>query len=173
MPEDTGTVIIDGKPVEKPLSEIKAMDTKVVGGVRYKMTKADIDKKATTEGQAETERVVGLPREINEERRCRIDQGTPVTVSACRTFTIQTRPDDIANITALSLAALLRKNAGLTTPFKFRDANNTDQTLSPDEMITMGEQAFAFLDSVYKKSWAIKDHPDLVTFNIADDHHWT
>ena len=124
------------------------------------------------EAAKEAERIAGLPAEINAERRRRIDQGTAVTVAVDRTFTIQTRPEDIANITALSLAALLRKTAGLTTPFIFRDANNVDRELTPDEMITMGEQALAHLDAVYKKSWAIKDHSDLAKFAIADDKHW-
>lgn len=109
--------------------------------------------------------------QVDRERDRRIAQGVRVTTSVAGTFPVQSRTRDRDNITALSLAAKLRADESDTTSFTFRDANNTDQTLTPSEMIEVGEQVMKHVNDHYKASWVLKD-ADPIPTDYIDDKHW-
>ena len=69
---------------------------------------------------------------------------------------IQTRTDsqDLLNINGQVTAALVMKTLGQTSAqIPFRDAENATHLLTPDQMITAGMSAQAFVSKVYETKW--------------------
>lgn len=100
--------------------------------------KADLRRQLNT--LIETEEAVGFPFE---------HQG--------QTYHIQVRTVDRINILSRVTMANQAKAAGLTTPMSFRPYENVSLTLSPDELINMGDQAAAAVETFYHNSWAVGD----------------
>jgi hypothetical protein len=104
---------------------------------------------------------------VDAERDRRIAEGVAVSLSTGKTFTMQTRPGDIQSIQALVTVAQVQWARQIT----FRDTDNNDQEMTPDEMIEAGMAAFAHVDAHYKAGWALKD-TDPIPADYADDAHW-
>ena len=116
--------------------------------------------------------VAATSEEINAERDRRIAAGMAVTVSV-GTFNVQTDPKSREIIAGLSQVGLIRNVSSDTTTTAFRDADNIERTLTPADLVSMGMQVAAMVDSVYKASWTIKARNDLATIDITDDQYWS
>lgn len=108
---------------------------------------------------------------VNEERARRIAAGATVTVAGIGLFDVQTDPESREKIAGLASVGLIRKVSGLTDTTTFRDANNNDRVLDPDQLIEMGMQVAARVDAIFKASWAIKAL-DPIPAEYADDIRW-
>lgn len=110
--------------------------------------------------------------DVNTERERRVNLVVPVYLSTGKVFAVDMAGGGRANIGDLALMAVIKNGAGVTTDFTFRDANDTDQTLTNDEVIEMGMQAAASFDYYYKKSWALKELSPIPQ-DYEDDSYWT
>lgn len=110
--------------------------------------------------------------DVNVERERRVNLVVPVYLSTGKVFAVDMAGGGRANIGDLALMAVIKNGAGVTTDFTFRDANDTNQTLTNDEVIEMGMQAAASYDAYYKKSWALKELSPIPQ-DYEDDSYWT
>lgn len=110
--------------------------------------------------------------DVNVERERRVNLVVPVYLSTGKVFAVDMAGGGRANIGDLALMAVIKNGAGVTTDFTFRDANDTDHTLTNDEVIEMGMQAAASFDYYYKKSWALKELSPIPQ-DYEDDSYWT
>lgn len=89
---------------------------------------------------------------INAERQRRILAGT--TVEGVR---VTGTDNDTRNLMGLALGAQLRLAGGdnetITT---FRDADNVDHELTPEQVLNLWQKSTAFVSMLYQKSWEIK-----------------
>ncbi|MGO4287513.1 DUF4376 domain-containing protein [Bosea sp. TAB14] len=109
---------------------------------------------------------------INFERARRESVGCTVEVSGYGPIPIQGRPTDKTNMQALALAASLRQQAGTEQITVFRDAVNADHQLTNAQMIEVYAKGTAWIENLYKASWAIKAL-DPLPQDYDDDSHWT
>lgn len=110
---------------------------------------------------------------IDDERDRRIAAGVSVTI-ANTTFTAQTRDEiDFRNINGLvSKGILLLMQSDFTTTSPFRDADNNEQLLNAQGLISMGEQVAARVTEIYQYAWYLKTlTPIPETYN--SDQWWT
>lgn len=110
--------------------------------------------------------------DVNTERERRVNLVVPIYLSTGKVFAVDMANGGRANIGDLALMAVIKNGAGITTDFTFRDANDTDQTLTNDEVIEMGMQAAASYDAYYKKSWALKALSPIPQ-DYENDSYWT
>lgn len=145
---------------------------KIVNGEAVEMTADEVEALEARAAADEARRIAELPAKVNAERDRRIAAGMAVTVSV-GTFNVQTDPKSREIIAGLSQVGLIRNVSSDTTTTIFRDADNIEWTLTPADLVSMGMQVAAMVDSVYKASWTIKARPDLADIDIADDQYWT
>jgi hypothetical protein len=79
--------------------------------------------------------------------------------------------DDIRNLTNLALGAQLRLLAGDTTQTIFRDGDNTDHSLTPEQIISLWMQSSAYVSDLYAKSWALKAMEPIPS-DFTNDIYW-
>jgi hypothetical protein len=109
--------------------------------------------------------------DVNAERNRRLALPKTVTVGV-RTFALDMAGGGRQNISDASQLAMVKKAAGDTSAFVFRDAANVDQTLTNDEMISVAVQIAAQVNALYKASWSIKNGGDIPA-DYADDERWS
>jgi hypothetical protein len=110
---------------------------------------------------------------VDQERDRRIAAGSSVTIGNT-TFTAQTRDEiDFRNINGLvSKGILLLMQSDLTTTVPFRDADNNEQLLNAQAMVSMGEQVATKVSTIYQYAWYLKTLSPLPeTYN--SDQWWT
>ena len=109
--------------------------------------------------------------DINSERDRRIALGCVVTLSTGKVVPIQGRPQDQTNLLGLVTLAQMRKLAGDITSTTFRDRDNSDHDLTPDEVIELWQRGVAYFELVMQAAWALKDL-DPIPADYQDDIHW-
>ncbi len=104
---------------------------------------------------------------VNAERARRIAAGKIIAGVA-----IRGRDEDARNLTNLALAAQLRIASGDTaSPTLFRDGNDVDHELTPPQVLSLWQQAAAYVSALYSASWAIKAMNPLPD-DVTDDGLW-
>lgn len=109
-----------------------------------------------------------LRDDVNKERQRRILAGT--TVDGVR---VTGSDNDTRNLMVLALGAQLRLAGGdnetITT---FRDADNVDHDLTPEQVLNLWQKSAAFVSMLYQKSWAIKALESIPS-DYTKDKHWS
>jgi hypothetical protein len=100
----------------------------------------------------------------NEQLASNIRYVFPDTVSEGH---IQTASVDI--VKSLALSAVIRKQDNDDTPFVFRDFENTNHTLTPQEIIDLGRFIEIHQTDIYLKSWEFKNQLNGVYYDGALD----
>jgi len=108
---------------------------------------------------------------INAERSRRIDAGATLMIPGYGLIALQGRDEDQRNLNARATAATLKKAQGDDSLMIFRDANNVNHELTPDQMILVFAIGSAWVEGQYKASWAIKDLQP-VPADYTDDKYW-
>ena len=100
-----------------------------------------------------------LLQKINELRDAHIYQRYTVNISETVAIPVDIRKEkpDLSNISNLVLAAIIKKTVGNTSEIIFRDANNNDTLLAPDEVILLGTIISSMVTDAYKQSWNKKE----------------
>lgn len=112
--------------------------------------------------------------DVSLERDRRISRGQTVTTAAGLTLTVQTRNEgDLLNLNGLVTRAMLMLSLGQAGTITFRDQDNVDHTLTPQQMIEVGSLVAAKIDALYKRSWALKDTAGGIPADYQDDRYWT
>lgn len=111
--------------------------------------------------------------DVNAERQRRIVDG-----KSFNGIRVTGRDEDVRNLTNLALAAQIRIGGGDTTTLTtYRDGDNVDHDLTPPEILSLWEQASAYVSALYATSWAMKDGTGDFTGGIPDDYtadiHWS
>lgn len=107
-----------------------------------------------------------LSKEVNRERQKRIEAGhdfNGIFVTGSDT--------DIMNLTNMALGAQIRLGMGDTSTIIFRDGNNVDHELTPQQMLELWMAASQYASSIYQKSWDIKKM-DKIPQDISEDKYW-
>lgn len=110
--------------------------------------------------------------DVNTERARRIGLGITVPVTGIGIVSLQGDAQSRENLSGLYSAALGRMIAGQTTHVTtFRDADNRDHKMVPLQIMEMWGNGGAYVEAVYKASWAIKALQP-IPVDYADDSHW-
>lgn len=111
------------------------------------------------------------PDDVNRERDHRIAAGVTVDIGGLG-IPVQTRDErDFRNINGLVSRALVAKIAQSAATIQFRASDNTVYDMSPDHLLSLGEQVAAHVQAIYAASWAIKAL-DPIPSDYADDARW-
>lgn len=111
--------------------------------------------------------------QVNQERQRRIEEGTTVDVIGYGSIPVQGRMQDMINIQGLAFLAESYKAEGVTAAvITFRDANNTNHMLTPNQVSDLFEKSTLFIDKMYKKSWELKNKATIPQ-SYATDKYWT
>ncbi|WP_416368573.1 hypothetical protein [Tritonibacter mobilis] len=122
------------------------------------------------EAQAEHEK---MRAEVNSERARRLVAGTSVTITGHGPVALSGRDEDTRNLQGLAFAAQLRLADGNTAhQTTFRDAENVDHVLTPAQVLEMWSLGSAWIEQVYAASWALKDSPNGIPADYANDGYW-
>lgn len=113
-----------------------------------------------------------LRARVNIERSRRISAGFTVAVTGVGNVAMHGRPEDMTNLLSLFNGAQVRKAAGdATASLVFRDGNNVNHSLTPDQMIGLYLAGATWVSSVYAAGWAMKDAATMVS-NPEANEHW-
>lgn len=69
-------------------------------------------------------------------------------------------------------AALKLLAGDITSTYEWRDASNTIHTLTVPQMVELADAGAAWVESVIKASWDLKDNPAGIPANYTDNSHW-
>lgn len=132
----------------------------------------------TYDGQTFTPKVIPpkplTNADVNAELQRRVQQGgsfkpvgypTPIPVLGDDTTT--------RNLQALAFAASMRLGGGqgaASTPF--RDHANVVHNLNQGQVLDLWNQGAAYVSAIFQAAWALKDNPNGVPADFADDVHW-
>lgn len=95
-------------------------------------------------------------REIDALKKAKELAGVPYIFPGGISGTIQTRDaDDFRNINATATNGLIKKGTDAKLPF--RDQENRNYELTPEEGIALGEAVAAYIGEIAVASWAHKD----------------
>jgi len=110
--------------------------------------------------------------DVNAERKRRIEGGVRVIVQGVGPVKLQGRQQDMSNLQGLAFAAQMRIASGDTSYVEvFRDMDNNDHDMTPQQVVSMWAKGSAWVKQVYKASWALKDM-DPIPADYKDDAHW-
>jgi len=100
-----------------------------------------------------------LLAKINDLRNEHIHQTYTVKISDTLEIPVDIREGkpDLSNISNLVLGASLKKMNGDTSTIIFRDANDNENALTPDEVILMGTTISNMVTYAYEQSWDMKN----------------
>jgi hypothetical protein len=108
---------------------------------------------------------------INEERSRRIAKGARLIIPGYGEIAMQGRPEDQTNLNARATAASLKLSAGDTSTMIFRDADNIDHELTPQQQIAVFVIGSSWVESQYKASWTLKEMTP-IPMDYTDDKWW-
>jgi len=135
-------------------------------------TFASQEEENTYEAQKDSELHRGHEISVNEERAKRVLTGSTFTVNG-KDIVLTGDQQTKDNLSDLAFAASLRKGQGNNNHVTvFRDGNNVDHELSPDEVIQLWSMAAAFVSNLYQKSWALKAM-NPVPEDYKNDSYWS
>jgi hypothetical protein len=110
---------------------------------------------------------------VNAERDRRVTAGSTFDVAGYGPVRIRGTADDTRNLQALAFAAQLRMAQGDVTHItKFCDDDNVIHDLTPPQILDLWSQGAAYVSAIYAASWVLKDGPDGIPADYADDVHW-
>lgn len=113
------------------------------------------------------------PHHITQERGRKLVQGETFDVPGYGIVALQGRLEDQLTLSGLKDAAMLQLQAGDTTSTRmFRDRDNTDHLLEPQQIIDLWAMGLEWMDVIYRASWALKAM-DPIPDNYADAVYWT
>lgn len=106
--------------------------------------------------------------DVKVQAKARIDEGREERISAGMQYnfpgeimgTVQLREQDVRNLQTVATTALSLLAMGMDSPIVFRDAENRQHSLTPQQAAIMTMTASAFGSGVYGQSWALKDQID-------------
>lgn len=108
-------------------------------------------------GQNQTAAQERLERTVNEMREAVLAEGLEITVSGYdKPIALQGRPQDRAALTELALMASLQTGNNNRTKILFRDRDNNDHFLTPEQLLEVWKKGAQYTTSVYVKSWEAK-----------------
>ena len=111
--------------------------------------------------------------DVNAERARRLVAGTSVSVTGQGPVALSGRDEDTRNLQGLAFAAQLRLADGNTAhQTTFRDAENVDHVLTPAQILEMWSLGSAWIEQVYAASWALKENPNGIPADYANDGYW-
>ena len=108
---------------------------------------------------------------VDAERERRIEMPLAVAVPSGAIFRVNMDPESQRNLQGLATIGIVLKSEAPTQTTSFRDFDNQFHDLLPGDMIAVGLQVAARLETVYRKAWALKDLPE-IPLDFADDKHW-
>lgn len=110
--------------------------------------------------------------DVNRERQRRIDLPINIVLDG-KAFPVDMDNGGRQNIGDLgTIAIALTISGDTTTTTSFRDANNVDQDLTPPEIISMGIQCAAVVESYHIKARALKAMLP-IPLDYTKDSYWT
>jgi len=111
-------------------------------------------------------------QDVNEERKRRLEVGATITVTGYGDIPVQGRDQGQITILALEASAKSMKDAGITTAsIPFRDRDNGNHMLAPDQVIELTSKVKQYAQQVYVASWTLKDMAE-VPEDYRDDKWW-
>lgn len=122
--------------------------------------------------QKEKELHRGHEISVNEERTRRIIAGNTFTVNGKDIF-LTGEKENKDNLSDLAFAASMRMSQGdFSHVTVFRDGNNKDHELSPQEILQLWSVATSYVSNLYQKSWDLKAK-DPIPDDYTDDKYWS
>lgn len=116
---------------------------------------------------------VPTPADVDEERDRRVQDGLVVDLTSGAQVFVQRGPKHDGNLADLKLLADELDAAGTTTPdIPFRDGNNVVHQLTPQEVKAMFLEVTQRKTAIYAAAWAIKDDPNGISEDFANDPRW-
>lgn len=111
--------------------------------------------------------------DVNKERDRRFVLGAVFPTSLGKEVWLQGDTVSRTNLQGLAWAADQRVKAGdLTTTEIYRDGGNVDHALAPPEVIELMALGSRWISETYHAAVALKDAPDGIPADFADDIHW-
>jgi len=111
-----------------------------------------------------------MRRNVTAERDRRLTEGVTVSVTGYGDIPMQGRSQDMINTLSLKDTARDLKAAGITAAIiPFRDANNTLNSLTADQVIEMVNAGKTKASQIYQIAWDMKDGTGDFTGGIPDD----
>lgn len=111
--------------------------------------------------------------EVNAERDRRVLVGTVIDVAGYGPVRVAGDPMTQTNLLGLVQAASLRVSQGdMTTITHYRDEDNVIHELVPMQIIDLWSKGSGFVSAVFQASWALKDNPEGIPLDYAEDNHW-
>lgn len=116
--------------------------------------------------------------DVDSEADRRIEAGSSFTVSwQAAPIPMTGRQKDQSAILGLFGKAQLLKVAGVTSAdMVFRDADNHNHTLTPDQMLELCGLGMGWIELVRRSAWTLKDDAKAagtpIPADYADDKHW-
>lgn len=106
--------------------------------------------------------------DVKVEAKARIDEGREERISAGMQYnfpgdvvgTVQLREQDVRNLQTVATTALSLLALGLDNPIVFRDAENRQHSLTPQQAAVLTMTVSAFGSAIYGQSWTLKDQID-------------
>lgn len=109
--------------------------------------------------------------QIDAERDRRIGLPLVITLSGPRSFSINMDDSGLRNMNGLATAAVLAKVLGSSATTNFIAYDNTEVTLSPDDLIAMGLQVQARISAMTFAGRALKNMTPIPA-DFAADSYW-
>jgi len=111
-------------------------------------------------------------KDVNSERTRRIQSGFKTKLAGHnKDVAVEGGAEARENINALALAALLRKQMGDNSTSIYRDKDNVDHELTPDQLLELYKKSMTYAEKMYQKSWALKAM-DPIPQDYKDDKYW-
>lgn len=118
-----------------------------------------------------TERQLALRDGVNAERDRRIANGASFNVGDGLAVKVTGSDRDMVILQAKKGEAEAKKAAGdESASIVFRDGDNQNLMLTPDQMISLVDQGTLWVQSVMQVSWAMKDASEPFLDGIPDDY---
>lgn len=107
--------------------------------------------------------------DVERDRRRALPLSVTLSVG---TFQINMDPVSQTNIQGLSTVGLYLTSLNSTQTTPFRDYTNVSHDLSPSDLVSMGLQVAAHVQTLYTASWAIKSKNPIPT-DFTNDSYWS
>lgn len=110
-----------------------------------------------------------LLEKINELRTAHVYKTYDVVIDEAVVIPVDIRigKPDLSNISNLVLGATIKKMNNDTSTIVFRDADDQENSLTPDEVILLGTTVSNMVTDAYEQSWAMKALVDAATDTYA------
>ena len=117
---------------------------------------------------------VSTGADVNAERDRRVKAGASFNVTN-HPVPIHVAGDEVTqtNLLALATAASARIAQGdVSTLTPYRDETNQIHNLTPPQVFELWSHGAAFISNIYQASWSLKDDPNGIPADFAEDSYW-